>query len=328
MRALRLTAPTTPDELGVVGVPTPRPGPGEALVEVRASGVNRSDVLACRGVFPGPYPRTLGREYAGLVIEGPQQWLGRLVWGAGGGDLGLSRDGTHAEYLVVPVDSLTAVPEGLGVEQAGGSALSYFTAAVALERTGSVGRDAWVVVSGAVGGVGHAAVALAEWAGARVISVVRNDEEAVAARERGDEHVVTAAEDITRAVREVCGGTGAAHVVDAVGGPMTRLLLDALAPGGALCVLSAPPEPQISLDVLDFYRRDLTLNGLNTSRLTARRAAEVLAGLAGGFEAGELTGVPLAGVHDLTDAATAYRHVQSGHAGRPVLTPRPALVAV
>src|SRR5688572_6911427 len=126
MRALRMTGPTTPEELGVVGVPTPRPGPADALVEVHAAGVNRSDVLACRGMFPGPYPRTLGREYAGLVIEGPEQWLGRWVWGAGGGDLGLSRDGTHAEYLVVPVDCLAPVPDGLSVEQAGGSALSYF----------------------------------------------------------------------------------------------------------------------------------------------------------------------------------------------------------
>jgi NADPH2:quinone reductase len=74
----------------------PRPGPGQLVVEVKSAGVNPSDVKATLGMMPhAVWPRTPGRDYAGVVIDGPREWIGREVWG-GGGELGIRRDGTHA----------------------------------------------------------------------------------------------------------------------------------------------------------------------------------------------------------------------------------------
>lgn len=73
----------------------PAPGPGQALVGVRAAGVNPSDVKAVLGAMPhAVWPRTPGRDYAGVVVDGPAEWIGKEVWGSGG-DLGIRRDGTH-----------------------------------------------------------------------------------------------------------------------------------------------------------------------------------------------------------------------------------------
>src|SRR6201981_632978 len=80
--------------------------PFTAIVEIVSAGVNPSDVKAVLGGMPhAVWPRTPGRDYAGVVVEGPQQLLGREVWGSGG-DLGIRRDGTHARYLVLPAAKL------------------------------------------------------------------------------------------------------------------------------------------------------------------------------------------------------------------------------
>lgn len=94
MTAVRPDKPGDPAELRAQQIPMPQHGGELALVQVHAASVNRSDALACRGILAGPFPRVLGRDYAGTVIAAPSRWKGRKVWGAGGGDLGVSRDGT------------------------------------------------------------------------------------------------------------------------------------------------------------------------------------------------------------------------------------------
>src|SRR5262245_57172287 len=92
--------------------PPPR-GQDDVLVEVRAAGVNRSDVAAALGRMPqAAWPRTPGREFAGMVVEGPTALIGRAVFGAGG-DLGITRDGTHTTHVVVPRDALVELPAEL-----------------------------------------------------------------------------------------------------------------------------------------------------------------------------------------------------------------------
>lgn len=102
-RALRVQAPAAELaqlELAVVEWSAPAPGPDEALIQVRAAAVNPSDAKAALGRMPhATWPRTPGRDYAGVVVAGPEALLGRRVWGCGG-DLGIRRDGTHAGWLV------------------------------------------------------------------------------------------------------------------------------------------------------------------------------------------------------------------------------------
>src|ERR1700756_1051522 len=87
--------------------------PGSAVIEIRGAGVNPSDVRAVLGAMPhAVWPRTPGRDYAGVVVEGPRQLLGREVWGSGG-DLGIRRDGTHARHLVLPAANLREKPASI-----------------------------------------------------------------------------------------------------------------------------------------------------------------------------------------------------------------------
>src|ERR1700735_177321 len=106
MKAVRFTRHGRPDVLTVEDMPTPSPDPREALVRVEAASVNPSDVKNVQGLMEQTtLPRTPGRDYAGVVEAGPSSWIGAAVWGSGG-DTGFTRDGSHAEYIVVPVASL------------------------------------------------------------------------------------------------------------------------------------------------------------------------------------------------------------------------------
>jgi len=320
MLAVRPAAPGDPGQLRATQVPRPVFGPGELLVRVEAAGVNRSDVLACRGTLPGPFPRTLGRDFAGTVIAGPDGWVGRRVWGAGGNDIGLGRDGSHAQYLTVPVDAACEVPDRLELSEAAASALAYFTASAAWELAGGVEPGSNVVVTGAAGAVGAAAAALAAQRGARVIGVVRRAEgvpQAVDVVVRSD------LEEVPAAIVRASGGAGPTRAVDTVGGSLAAQLLTAMGVRGGMCVLSTPPaQPAGTVNFLEFYRRELRLTGLHTGRLSATDAARALSACAAGLNSGALPPTRMHSCHPLTAAADAYRAVEQGARGRVLLVPR------
>ena len=115
--------------------PPPR-GPDELLIELHAAGVNRSDVAAALGRMPhAAWPRTPGRDWAGVVLEGPTELAGQEVFGAGG-DLGITRDGTHATHLVVPRDAAVAKPATLTLAEAGALGVPFVTAQQGFQRAG------------------------------------------------------------------------------------------------------------------------------------------------------------------------------------------------
>src|SRR5579864_8094603 len=148
----------------------------ECLVRVVSAAVNPSDVKAVLGLMPhAVWPRTPGRDYAGVVVEGPQEMLGKEVWGSGG-ELGIRRDGSHAGYLAVPVGSVRAKPANLTMEEAGAIGVPFVTAFEGLQRAGGVEQGDVVLVLGANGKVGQAAIQLATLAGAKVLGVERTIE--------------------------------------------------------------------------------------------------------------------------------------------------------
>ena len=111
---------------------------GEVLVEVRAAGVNPSDVKATFGLMPyAVFPRTPGRDFAGVVLDGPAELVGRAVFGTSG-DLGIRRDGTHANHLVVEAAALTPIPDGMSFPEAAGLGVPFVTAMTGFRR--SLGR--------------------------------------------------------------------------------------------------------------------------------------------------------------------------------------------
>jgi NADPH2:quinone reductase len=324
MTAVRPDRPGDPADLRAQQVAIPQHGGEVALVRVHAAGINRSDALACRGILTGPFPRVLGRDYAGTVIAGPSRWKGRRVWGAGGGDLGVSRDGTHAEYVAIPVGALTPLPPSLTFVEAAASALAYFTASEAMRRVGADGSrtGTTIVVAGAAGSVGGAVCQLAAWHGMHVLAVVRNHTQAAAVRKRGFRAPIRCDQtDLATQIRKRTHSRGADYAIDAVGGHMTEALLAALADGGALCVFSSPGRETISLEILDYYRRDLVYCGLNTARLSMYDASRTLQRLADGFTTGALALTTVHARYTLNKIADAYLDVEHGRSGRRVVVP-------
>jgi NADPH2:quinone reductase len=184
MQAVLIERFGDPSELRQKEVPKPDPGEGEVLVEVHAAAVNRSDVLNARGSFSfTTLPRIPGRDFAGVVVEGPRELVGTEVWGTGGGELGFIRDGSHAQYLDVSRNAVAPKSDTLSLEEAAASGLAYVTAGSALIELGEVSAGETSLVTGAAGGVGSAAVMIARWKGARVIGAIKDESErAMAAR--------------------------------------------------------------------------------------------------------------------------------------------------
>ena len=148
----------------------------ELLIEIKAAAVNPSDVKAATGLMPyAVFPRTPGRDYAGVVIDGPAEWPGREVFGSSG-DLGIRRDGTHATHLVVETEAVVEKPNSISWEEAAGIGVPFVTAMEGFRRAGMPKQGETVLVMGVNGKVGQAAVQIATWHGARVIGVVRRSE--------------------------------------------------------------------------------------------------------------------------------------------------------
>src|SRR5215510_8566463 len=144
-------------------------GENDLLIEVRAAAVNPSDVKAATGLMPyAVFPRTPGRDYAGVVIDGPTGWIGREVFGTSG-DLGIRRDGTHATHLVVEREAVVEKPKAISWEEAAGIGVPFVTAMEGLRRAGMPKPGETVLVMGANGKVGQAVVQIATWQGARAI---------------------------------------------------------------------------------------------------------------------------------------------------------------
>jgi NADPH:quinone reductase len=323
MQAILIERFGDPSELRPTEVAKPDPGEGEVLVEVHAAAVNRSDVLNARGSFPfTTLPRIPGRDFAGVVVEGPRELEGTEVWGTGGGELGFIRDGSHARYLAVSRNAVVPKSDTLSLEEAAASGLAYVTAGSALVELGGVSAGETILVTGAAGGVGSAAVMIARWKGARVIGAIKDESERAMAQRAGVEVIVdTSRQEVTDTVLAATDGRGANLVLDAVGGPLFEPALNSLGAKGRMVVITTTPGKQhVSFNLLDFYRKGLRLFGLMTSFLDAEGSAAVLRDLGPGFDEGILRAPAIAERYPLEQAGKAYARVESGEvAGRVLL---------
>lgn len=320
MKALWIDHHGSIDELRVRDLPEPPLRSGELRVEIQAAGVNPSDIVSAEGRFPqARLPRVLGRDFAGRVIDGPDEWIGVDVWGSGG-DLGITRDGTHAGQIVLPIDAVARRPTNLSAEKAAAMGVPLVTAWSALVNEGHLGAGEWVIVSGAAGGVGSAATELAAVLGAHVIALVRDEDES-SRLDRTHIAAVACADrnDLADIVREATRGEGANLALNGVGAPIFRPLLDTLARRGRMVVYSAAGGRDVQVDLFDLYRRRLQLTGVDTGSLDAIACARILAAIAPPLERGELLSKQPMECLPLTEAPTAYARVKSGAAAKIVL---------
>ena len=294
----------------------------EVLIEVRAAAVNPSDVKAATGLMSyAVFPRTPGRDYAGVVIDGPPDTIGREVFGSSG-DLGIRRDGTHATHLAVEADAVVMKPAGMSWEEAAGIGVPFVTAMEGFRRAGIPQPGEIVLVMGVNGKVGQAAVQIATWHGAHAIGVVRRAEPYAGHANAEVEVIDASSADVAARVRALTGGHGADIVFNTVGDPYFQAAHQSLALRGRQ-ILIAAVDRIVQFNILEFYRGQHTYVGIDTLALSSRATGAVLRELAPGFAGGHLKPFPInpKAIYSLEDAKHAFVAVAGSSRDRVILRP-------
>jgi NADPH:quinone reductase len=310
------------DVLKLSSIARPSPTQGEILIRVRAAGVNRSDILQREGLYvpPAGTPTTLGLEVAGEVAE-----LGPAVtrWRVGDRVAALLGGGGYAEFAAVDARHVVPIPGGLDFIHAAGLPETVFTVFANVFESGRLEAGQTLLVHGATSGIGVTAIAMAKWAGAKVIATARGKEKAAAAMALGADRAVDAtAEDFV----EVAKAEGGADVIlDMVGGSYAQRDIEALKPGGRLVMIATQAGALAELNLLMIMLKRLTVTGSTLrsrpadekARLTTAVEATVWPWIQSG-----MVGTVIDRAYPLAEAAAAHARMEQGsHVGKLVLTP-------
>lgn len=306
MRAARFESYGPPSVLSVRDVDRRDLESGEVLVEVRASGINPSDIKNVAGAFGAPLPRTPGRDYAGVVVSGNAQ-KGVEVWGSGAG-FGVARDGSHAQFIVVPSDWLSIKPTNLLMEEAATIGIPYLAAWTALVDAAQIREGDTVLITGVSGSVGRAAVQIAHWKKAKVIGASRSSVASEA------ESVIDISKmNLPSEVMARTGGKGADIVLDTVGGELFEPCLDSLRAGGRQVAITSAGNRRVTFDLVNFYHGQRCLIGIDVMKLTGADIARTFDSIRAGFEAGYLR-PPSVRTWPLDSISQAYEMASKGGA--------------
>jgi NADPH2:quinone reductase len=309
MRAAVCRSYGTPEDLVVDDVPDPVPGPGQLVVRVHAAAVNFPDVLLIAGKYQVkiPVPFVPGSELAGEVLavgDGSPFRPGQRVSAT-------TPTGAFAEQALLDSASVSLVPDGADFASAAAFGVTYRTAYHALRSIAEVAQGDWVVVLGAAGGVGLAAVDLAVAMGARVLAAASSAEKLELCRQRSAEATVEYdREDLKSRIRELTGDA-ARVVLDPVGGPYAELALRGLARGGTFITLgyASGTIPAIPLNLV--LLKGITVRGMEIRTFMNDRpddAARDMRELEQMFADGTVR--PYIGARfPLSETAAALRHV-------------------
>jgi NADPH:quinone reductase len=252
MKAVLCTHFGTADELELKDIPQPQAGLGEAVVRVKAAALNFFDTLIIAGKYQHkpPFPFSPAAEFSGIVES-----IGSSVTGITPGDrvMGYMGWGAAREYVAVAARQLAKLPDTLDFERAAGLSVIYSTTLYALRERAQIKAAETLLVLGASGGTGLAAVELGKMMGARVIACASSDEKLAFARAHGaDETVNYASEDLRDALRRLGGEHGIDVVYDPVGGPYAEPAVRSLAWEGRYLVVgfAAGDIPKIPLNLV------------------------------------------------------------------------------
>ena len=308
--------------LKAVQIETPRPGQGQILIEVRAAGVNRPDLLQRQGAYPPPpgAPATLGLEVAGVVAAlGP----GAQRWRVGDRVVALLGGGGYAQYAVADARHALPAPKGLDDVQAAALPETVFTVFANVFEHGALKAGETLMVHGATSGIGVIAIQMAKAAGARVIATGRSAAKAQAALKLGADIAIDASADDFVAVAGAAGGADV--ILDMVGGDYIARGLSALNTGGRLVMIAVQGGAKAQINLLTIMQKRLILTGSTlrprSADEKARLAAAVEAVVWPWIEAGEAAPV-IDRTFPLAEAAQAHARLEAGdHVGKVMLAP-------
>lgn len=310
MKAIQVSQTGGPEVLVPTDLPTPKPKPDEALVQIKAAGVNFIDVYFREGRYPAQLPFIDGQEGAGVVTE-----IGSDVKLLQPGDrvAYTGRLGSYAEYAVVPAERLVKIPDELDFEQAAAAMLQGMTAHYLTHSTYKLQAGETALIHAAAGGVGLLLVQMAKKIGARVIGTAGTKEKAQLARDAGaDECIIYAEADFAAETKRLTDGKGVHVVYDGVGKATFDKDLDVLLPRGFLVLFggssgAVPPFDLIKLSQKGslYITRPTLVNYTVTREELEWRAHDVL----GWIAAGELK-VRIHKTYPLAEAAQAHRDLE------------------
>ncbi len=322
MKALRFARYGSPEVLEHVEVAMPRVDGDTALVRIHAASVNPSDVKNVAGHFSNTVlPRIPGRDFSGVVERGPEAWLGVEVWGTGG-DIGFTIDGTHAEYILVPVGALVRKPAALNHEQAAAIGVNFVVAWLGTVDYAQLREGETIAVIGAGGGVGGAVTQIAKSLGCRIIGIDRSPVDANSPAGKRIHAFVHFDEHTVARVRDLDGlADGVDVVFDSVGGIAFETALGLVRRRGRVVEISATGRRRVDFDLIDFYHNETQLLGADSAKLGVAESARHMQGVAQGFDHGRFDAPVIAHRYALIQGREAYEAVAKGTPGRVVIVP-------
>ena len=298
----------------LISVGIPKINDGECLVKVHASAVNPSDVKALLGKMPNlTWPRVPGRDYSGVVVEGPSNLIGKEVWGTGG-DLGMNRNGSHAEYNVVDSGGIQEKPKNLSMFEAGSIGVSWTCAWLGMMRGANVSAGETIVVFGANGKVGEAAIQIATAKGASVIGFERSSDDYLGHTNSPVDIVNLKKEsDIHAAIMDRTDGKGADIIMNTVGSPYFDAACNSMAKQGRQIIISTIIEEN-SINLRTFYRGNYQMIGVSNMDHDNIISGQMLEDMKSGFETGAYKPYPInnENIYTLESAEEAYKIVLKG----------------
>jgi NADPH2:quinone reductase len=323
MRSVVVPQTGGPEVLTVVERETPRPGPGELLVDVAAAGINFIDIYHRSGLYSIELPFRIGQEGAGLVAaagDGVDEFApgDQVAW--------TGVEGSYAEQAVIPADRAVPVPDGVATEDAAAVLLQGVTAQYLATSTYPIKQGDTAVVHAAAGGVGLLLTQYVKALGGRVIGTVSTAEKERLARQAGADEIIRYTEaDVAAEVRRLTGGAGVPVVYDSVGADTFEASMACLRPRGMLVLFgqsSGPVPPMEPLRLIAgsfFLTRPTSKHYIATRADLLERAGDVLGRVADGS-----LSVHIGGRYPLEAAGKAHEDLAARRTtGKLLLDTRP-----
>ena len=311
MQAIQILTTGSADVLTLRDLPTPIPGPGEALIRIEASGVNFIDTYFREGRYPAQLPYTLGQEASGIVVAVAADVTtvkagDRVAW--------CLVPGTYAQLAVAPASRLVLIPDGVTFQLAAAAILQGMTAHYLSHSAYPIQSGDEVLIHAGAGGTGLLLIQMAKVRGARVFTTVSTEEKATLARAAGaDEIILYTKEDFAAKVKDLTHGRGLPVVYDSVGKSTFEGSLQVLRPRGTLVLFggasgAVPPFDLIRLSTMgSLYVTRPTLKDYVATRADLEaRAKDVFDGVVNGS-----LKLRLEHTYPLADAAHAHRDLES-----------------